>query len=53
MTALYLYLLVVLVALACCWRTVAVLSLVLVAANATPHRKIAKRYRSNLNATRV
>lgn len=37
MMALYLYLLVMLVALACCWRTGAVLSLVVVAANVTPH----------------
>jgi len=41
--ALYLCLLVVLVALALCWRTVLVLSLVAVAANVTPHTKVAKR----------
>jgi hypothetical protein len=43
MMELYLYLLVVLVALALCWRTVAVLSLVAVAAHVTPHPKAAKR----------
>jgi hypothetical protein len=42
MIELYLYLLVVLVALVCCWRTVAVLSLVAVAAHVTPHIKAAK-----------
>jgi hypothetical protein len=41
--ALYLCLLVVVLALALCWRTVAVLSLVAVAANVTPHTKLAKR----------
>jgi hypothetical protein len=43
MMALYLYLLVALMVLALCWRTVAILSLVVVSANATPHTKIAKR----------
>jgi hypothetical protein len=42
MIELYLYLLVVLVALACCWRTVMVLSLVAVAAHVTPHTKVTK-----------
>jgi hypothetical protein len=40
--ALYLYLLVILVALAC-WRTVMVFSLVTVAANVTPYTNITQR----------
>ena len=43
MMVLYLCVLVVLVALACRWRTVLMLSLVAVAANVTPHTKLAKR----------
>jgi len=43
MIELYLYLLVVLVALALCWRTVAALSLVAVAAHVTRHPKTRKR----------
>jgi hypothetical protein len=43
MMVLYLWLLVVLLALTLCWRTVAVLSLVAVATNVTPHTKLAKR----------
>jgi hypothetical protein len=43
MMALYLCLLVVLVALALCWRTVAALSLVAFAASVTPYTKVAKR----------
>jgi hypothetical protein len=53
MIELYLYLLVVLVALALCWRTVAVLSLVAVTVHMTPHTKAAKRWTSTINATRV
>ena len=43
MMELYLYLLVMLVALSLCWRTVVVLSLVAVAAHVTPHPKTRKR----------
>jgi hypothetical protein len=38
-----LYLCLLMVALTLCWRTVVVLSLVVVAENVTPHRKVAKR----------
>ena len=40
---LYLCLLLALMVLAYCWRTVAALSVVAIAANVTPHRKVAKR----------
>ena len=43
MITLYLYLLVALVALVCCWRTIAVLSLLAVAASVMPHKKVAQR----------
>jgi hypothetical protein len=43
MMALYLYLLVVLVTLACCWRTMMVLSLVAVAANVTLYTNVTQR----------
>jgi hypothetical protein len=39
----YLWLLLALVALAYYWRTVAVLSVVAIAASVTPHMKVAKR----------